>query len=156
MYFFCWVLWNLNWSMQRLIPTTVTNKVNYWESELSTSNCYTVEKHATVKAMIFLLFVLSDWFSRWHRVLLQLNQIKQSWADVEGGWGGQCPLFFVFFHRIFVTNHLSSSGIVQSPQGHLCVNFWWVIDVVLSPKIFLSPLSEFSWSTPGNFPQTIY
>ena len=42
-------------------------------------------------------------------------------ADLEGDRGGRGAPLFGFFYRIFVTNRLSSSGIVQSAQGCSCV-----------------------------------
>ena len=59
----------------------------------------------------------------------------------SGGASGPRPLFG-FFYRIFVTNHLSSSDIVQSAQGCSCV-------VGMQQYCVLTKnVSEFSGLTP--------
>ena len=77
-------------------------------------------------------------------------------ADLEGGGGGvegaRGPRlsFFGFFYIIFVTNCLSSSGIVQSPQGCTCVVDMEYHHVLHSCQKVFGPLSEFSGSASAS------
>ena len=57
-------------------------------------------------------------------------------VEFRGGLKGARFSFFGFFYRMFVTNHLSSSGIVQSgPRMFMCCG--WMLR---SRRTFFGPL----------------
>ena len=64
---------------------------------------------------------------------------------IMGGGGG----FFRYFLNVFEGNHLSS-GIVQSPQGCLCVVGMERV-CILAKNVLRPPLSELSGSAPGRW-----
>ena len=94
-----------------------------------------VSKYIFIEMYVMLLFSLFVFF-----LLTRADLVGRG-----GGGGAQAP-FFGFFYIIFVTNPLSSSGIVQSAQGCSCVV--GKMQRCALGKIFQPPFSEFSVSIP--------